>query len=91
MSVRSLVPTLMGSGALPLSALLDDARRPRRSAAPVRRASPACVMALADCVVVRRRNNKQLKMTKHEIKDEYKSQEGDPHVRSARRARGRWR
>ena len=42
-------------------------------------------MAVADFVVVRRRNNKQLKMTKQEIKEEYKSTEGDPHMRGARR------
>ena len=31
-------------------------------------------MAVADIAVVRRRNNKQLKMTKHEVKEEIKQQ-----------------
>jgi flagellar biosynthesis protein FlhB len=86
MSVRNLVPTLMGSGTLPMSALLDDAAA--ATLGLLRYAAVAgLVMALADWVVVHRRNSKHLKMTKQEIKDEYKDQEGDPHVRSARRSR----
>lgn len=86
MSVRGLVPTLMGAGALPLSALLDEATTATLGMLRYA-ATGGLVMATADWVVVHRRNAKQLKMTKQEIKDEYKSQEGDPHVRSHRRAR----
>ena len=85
-SVRSLVPTIMGSGSLPLQSLVRMAVDAALSL--VRDAAMAgLVMALADYVVVRRRNDKQLKMTKQEIKEEYKEAEGDPHVRSARRSR----
>jgi flagellar biosynthetic protein FlhB len=44
-------------------------------------------MAFADYSVVRRRNNRSLKMTKHEIKEEMKSSEGNPLLRGAIRAR----
>jgi flagellar biosynthetic protein FlhB len=85
-SVRNLVPTIMGSGSLPLQSLVklavDAALNLVRDSAIA-----GLVMALADYTVVRRRNNKQLKMTKEEIKEEYKEAEGDPHVRSARRSR----
>ena len=45
------------------------------------------VLAVADYVFARRKIMKTLRMTKQEVKDEYKSMEGDPHVRSQRRAR----
>jgi flagellar biosynthetic protein FlhB len=86
LSVRQLVPTLMSSGSLPLSAVLQSA-----SAAALRLirlgAAAGLAMAVADIVVVRRRNNKQLKMTKHEIKEEIRSSDGDPLLRGAMRSR----
>jgi flagellar biosynthetic protein FlhB len=85
-SVRRLVPTVMGSGSLPLSALLSIAINTvlnllRYSAAA------GLAMALVDFTVVRRRNNKSLKMTKQEIKEEMKSSEGDPRLKGAVRSR----
>jgi flagellar biosynthetic protein FlhB len=44
-------------------------------------------MAAADYVVVRRRTNKQLRMSKQEVKDEHKRTEGDPLVKSQIRGR----
>jgi flagellar biosynthesis protein FlhB len=44
-------------------------------------------MAAADYFVVRRRTNKQLRMTKEEVKQEHKNTEGDPHVKGQIRAR----
>ncbi|MEO6700017.1 MAG: EscU/YscU/HrcU family type III secretion system export apparatus switch protein [Jatrophihabitantaceae bacterium] len=86
LSVKQLVPTLMASGSLPLSAVLSSA-----TSAALRLirlgAAAGLMMAIADIVVVRRRNNKQLKMTKHEIKEEFKSSEGDPLLRGALRSR----
>jgi flagellar biosynthesis protein FlhB len=86
MSVRQLVPQLTASGSLPLSAVLgtatDAALRLVRFGA-----AAGLLMALADVAVVRRRNNKQLKMTKHEVKEEHKSSEGDPLLRGAIRSR----
>jgi flagellar biosynthetic protein FlhB len=45
------------------------------------------VLAAADYAVSRRRTNKQMRMTKQEVKDEHKQAEGDPHVRGAIRSR----
>lgn len=86
LSIRQLIPALMASGSLPLSAVLQAA-----SGAAVRLirlgACAGLLMAVADIVVVRRRNNKQLKMTKHELKEELRSTDGDPLLRGALRSR----
>jgi flagellar biosynthesis protein FlhB len=86
LSVRQLVPELMASGSLPLSTVLQSAtdaalRLVRFGAAA------GLLMGIADVAVVRRRTNKQLKMTKHEVKEEHKSNEGDPLLRGALRSR----
>jgi flagellar biosynthesis protein FlhB len=47
----------------------------------------ALLIAAADYAVVRRRTSKELKLTKQELKEEYKHAEGDPMVRQARRRR----
>jgi flagellar biosynthesis protein FlhB len=86
LSVRRLIPTVMGSGSLQLSSLVTICTSTALSV--LRYASGAGIaMAAADWMVVRRRNNKSLKMTKQEIKDEHKNAEGDPHIRGARRSR----
>ncbi|MFL6160972.1 MAG: flagellar biosynthesis protein FlhB [Jatrophihabitantaceae bacterium] len=86
LSVRQLVPQLMATGSLPLSAVLgtatDAALRLVRFGA-----AAGLLMGIADVAVVRHRTNKQLKMTKHEVKEEHKSNEGDPMLRGAIRAR----
>ncbi|NHC16364.1 EscU/YscU/HrcU family type III secretion system export apparatus switch protein, partial [Motilibacter deserti] len=45
------------------------------------------VLAAADYAVVRHRINKGMRMSKQDIKDEYKQSEGDPHVKAQIRAR----
>ena len=86
LSVRKLVPTVMGSGSLQLSTLVHICVSTVLNL--MRYASAAgLLMAFADFAVVKKRNNKSLKMTKQEIKDEFKSNEGDPHVRGMRRSR----
>jgi flagellar biosynthetic protein FlhB len=55
----------------------------------LRAAALALVIAAADYTVNRYRNSKELKMTKQEMKEEYKRSEGDPMVRQARRQRAR--
>ncbi|HEU5271109.1 MAG TPA: EscU/YscU/HrcU family type III secretion system export apparatus switch protein [Jatrophihabitans sp.] len=86
LSVRQLVPQLTASGSLPLSSVLgtstDAALRLVRYGAVA-----GLLMAVADVAVVRHRSNKQLKMTKHEVKEEHKSNEGDPLLRSILRSR----
>jgi flagellar biosynthetic protein FlhB len=47
----------------------------------------ALILAAADYAVARRRTDKQMRMTKQEVKDEHKQSEGDPLVKSAIRSR----
>ncbi len=47
------------------------------------------VIALIDFVVQRRRAMESLKMTKDEVRREYKEEEGDPQIRGARRRKAR--
>lgn len=47
----------------------------------------AVLVAGADYAVNRRRTNAELRMTKHEVKEELRHQEGDPMVRARRRRR----
>lgn len=85
-SIRQLIPTLVASGALPVSEVLNSTVGAALKL--VRYGSFAgVIMAFADVAVVRRRNNKQLKMTKQEIKEEHKGNEGDPQMKSARRSK----
>ena len=44
-------------------------------------------IAAADYIFQRRRNNKSIKMTKQEVRDEHKQNEGDPHMKGAIRER----
>src|SRR3954469_884611 len=53
----------------------------------LRAAGLALVVGVADAWWVRRRFNKQARMTKHEVKEEHKSSEGNPHVKGAIRQR----
>lgn len=84
--VQSLMPLLLQSGALPLSALLATGGQ---GAGWLIRASVAAglVLAAADVLVVMRRNRKHTRMTRKELTDEHKRSEGDPLVKSQRRAR----
>lgn len=86
LAVRRLIPTVLGSGSLSVGEVVEIGTQ---SALQVLRfaAVGGLLMAFADFAVVRKRNNKQLRMTKQEIKEEMKSSEGDPHVRGQRRAR----
>lgn len=45
------------------------------------------LIGIADAVVVKRRHVKQSRMTKQEVKDEYKQSEGSPQAKQAMRAR----
>jgi flagellar biosynthetic protein FlhB len=85
-TIKDLVPALMVAGQLPLGALLslvsDAVLTLIRSAAVA-----GLVMAAADYFVVRKRTDKQLKMSKHDIKEEHKKSEGDPHVKGQIRSK----
>jgi flagellar biosynthetic protein FlhB len=47
------------------------------------------VVAVADWIIERRRATGALRMTKDEVRQEYKESEGDPQIRAQRRARAR--
>ncbi|MBB2945857.1 flagellar biosynthetic protein FlhB [Actinoplanes lutulentus] len=86
MTMKDIVPKLMQAGQLPLAStlkLVSDAAISLIRAA----AAAGIVMAAADYFVVKKRSNKQLRMTKEEVKQEYKNTEGDPHVKGQIRAR----
>jgi len=85
-AVMALVPLLTSSGAMPLASTLSlvagTAGRMMRDVAIA-----GLVMGLADYVYQYRRVAKQLRMTKHEVKMEHKSSEGDPQLKGAIRSR----
>jgi len=86
MTMKDIVPLLMTAGRLQITSLLgviNDAALTLIRAASV----AGIVMAAADYFVVRRRTNKQLRMTKEDVKQENKNTEGDPQVKGQIRAR----
>jgi flagellar biosynthetic protein FlhB len=86
MTMKDIVPLLMTAGRLQLGSLLSVVNNATLSL--IRAASVVgIVMAAADYFVIRRRTNKQLRMTKQEVKQESKNTEGDPQVKGQIRAR----
>ncbi|SDT75871.1 EscU/YscU/HrcU family type III secretion system export apparatus switch protein [Actinoplanes derwentensis] len=86
LTMKDIVPVLLSAGRLPMATLLatisDAAIQLIRAAA-----AAGIVMAAADYFVVRRRTKKQLRMSKEEVKQEYKNTEGDPHIKAQIRAK----
>lgn len=84
--IQGLMPVLSSAGGLPVSASLAAAGD---GAAVLLQSAVAAglVLAAADVFVVMKRNRKKTKMTKQELKDENKSSEGDPLIKSQRRSR----
>ena len=84
--VQGMMPSLMAAGGLPISSLLDAAGS--GGAALIQFAVVAGLgLAALDLFVVMRRNQKKTRMSKKEIKDEAKTMEGDPLIKSQRRSR----
>jgi len=84
--VQGLMPVLTSAGGLSVASLTNAATS--GSASLLQSAVLAgLVLAAADAAVVLRRNRKRTRMTKKEVKDENKSSEGDPLVKSQRRSR----
>jgi flagellar biosynthetic protein FlhB len=80
-TMKNIVPLLMTAGRLDIGSLLGIINKATLSL--IRAASVAgIVMAAADYFVIRRRTNKQLRMTKDEVKQENKNTEGDPHLKA---------
>lgn len=86
LTIQALTPLLMTAGGLPISGLLSAAGG---GAVSLLQGAIVAGLALAalDVLVVARRNRKQTRMTRREVKDETKTSEGDPLIRSQRRAR----
>jgi flagellar biosynthetic protein FlhB len=74
---QKLMPSLLATGSLQLSGLSQYADQ----------AIFGLGMAAVDYLMARRRTGKQLRMSKHDVKEEYKRSEGDPHVKGQIRAR----
>jgi flagellar biosynthesis protein FlhB len=84
LTVKSVMP-LVG-GLVPIPTTIDIVHA--KAIGLVRNAAlAALVMAAADYAVQRRRVNKQMRMSKSEVKQEHKQSEGDPLVKSAIRSR----
>jgi flagellar biosynthetic protein FlhB len=84
--VQTMTPVLMSAGGLSVSALLDAAAD--GAAMLLQTAVVAGIgLAVIDFYVVMMRNRKKTRMTKKEVKDENKNSEGDPLIKSQRRAR----
>jgi flagellar biosynthetic protein FlhB len=85
-AIQGLMPVLMSGGGLSVSALLAEAEA---GTGILLRAAIAAglLLAAADVFVVMRRNRKKTRMTKKEVRDENKSSDGDPQVKSQRRSR----
>jgi flagellar biosynthetic protein FlhB len=84
--IQGLMPTLMEAGGLPISQLIAAAGG--GTGALLQYAIVAGLgLAAIDVFVVMRRNLKKTRMSKKEVRDESKSSEGDPLIRSQRRSR----
>jgi flagellar biosynthesis protein FlhB len=86
LTVKDLVPALLAHGTMPLPVLLgliaDTSVNLMRYAA-----AAGLAMAAADYLMTRRRINRQVFMSKEEVKQEHKTTEGDPHLKGAIRSR----
>lgn len=85
-AVQALVPQLMGTGRIPLEHMLGVA------AAGVQQLlvwgiAAGVLLAAIDVMVVMKRNRKQTRMSRQEIKDEHKRTEGDPLVKGQIRSK----
>lgn len=84
--IQGAIPLLAASGAMPVSSVVSTALGVL--VAVLQAAVVAgIVLGALDVLVVSRRNRQHTMMTKQEIKDESKTTEGDPHIRSQRRSR----
>ncbi|MFU8947282.1 flagellar biosynthesis protein FlhB [Mycetocola zhadangensis] len=84
--IQGLMPLLMGAGGLSVSAVVQAAAAGTGSLLQSAVAA-GLILAAADVFVVMRRNQKRTRMTKKEVRDESKSSEGDPLIKSQRRSR----
>ncbi|MGO4102362.1 flagellar biosynthesis protein FlhB [Leifsonia sp. YAF41] len=84
--IQGLMPVLMTSGGLSVQAIVAAASA-GASSLMISAVAAGLLLAAADVFVVMKRNRKQTRMTKKEVKDENKNSDGDPLVKSQRRSR----
>ncbi|GAB4098637.1 EscU/YscU/HrcU family type III secretion system export apparatus switch protein [Sinomonas halotolerans] len=85
-AVQAAMPSVLASGSRPVAALVAAAGE-TVGLLVVLAVAAGIAVAGADVLMVLRANRKQTRMTKREVKDEAKSAEGDPLVKSQRRSR----
>ncbi len=85
-AVQALVPQLMGNGRIPLAHMLGVAGAGVKQLL-VWGIAAGVLLAAIDLLVVMRRNRKQTRMSKQEIKEENKRTEGDPHIKGQIRSK----
>jgi flagellar biosynthetic protein FlhB len=85
-AMQNLVPALLSATAVPLQTVIAMVAGTVLHGIQIA-AATGLALAAADYVVVRRRVNKQLRMSKEEVKEEHRRSEGDPHVKGQIRAR----
>ena len=83
---KQMIPQLVGSGALPLSATVQRAHSGLQTMIWAA-AMAGLALAMADYFYQRHSVTKQLMMSRQDIKDEFKQSEGDPQMKGAMRAR----
>ena len=86
LAVQALVPQLMGTGRIPLAHMLGVAGSGVKQLL-VWGVSAGVLLAGIDLLVVIRRNRKQTRMSRQEIKEENKRTEGDPLVKGQIRSK----
>ncbi len=84
--IQGLIPVLLSAGGLPVSGVVAAAGGGIASLVQFA-VFAGIALAAVDFFVVMRRNRKKTRMSKKEVQDENKSSEGDPLIRSQRRAR----
>lgn len=84
--IQSLMPVLMQSGGLNITALIGAAGDGVTGLA-VSAVAAGLIVSAFDVFVIWKKNRKQTMMTKKEVTDEHKNTEGDPLIKSQRRSR----
>lgn len=86
LAIQNLMPVLLTAGGLSISSLLTAAGG-GISTLLWSAIAAGIALAIADIIVIMRRNRKKTKMSRHEIKQENKSAEGDPQLKGAIRSK----
>ncbi|MET3809258.1 EscU/YscU/HrcU family type III secretion system export apparatus switch protein [Arthrobacter sp. UYEF3] len=84
--IQGMIPVLLTAGGLPVSGVVAAAGGGIASLIQFA-VFAGIALAAVDFFVVMRRNRKKTRMSKKEVQDENKSSDGDPLIRSQRRAR----